>query len=90
MPPPPGSLQDHFRHVMEAYFGEASRVSFKLLEAFCRALAIPLDSMHHLFDVRGRHEGGPGSAREGREHGRRTHRCRCTHLRPSPARPHLF
>lgn len=36
---------------METYFDEMSRVSFKLLEAFCSALDIPLDSMHPLFDV---------------------------------------
>ncbi|PRW58404.1 2OG-Fe(II) oxygenase superfamily [Chlorella sorokiniana] len=42
--------QPLFRDVMETYFGEMSRVSFKLLEAFCSALDIPLDSMHGLFD----------------------------------------
>lgn len=46
-------MQPLFKDVMETYFGEMSRVSFKLLEAFCGALHIPRDSMHHLFDVRG-------------------------------------
>lgn len=63
---------------MEAYFDEMSRVSFKLLEAFCSALAIPLDSMHHLFDVgggcagwglRGRGLETAGGAWEGEEGG---------------------
>lgn len=51
--PPLPACQPIFRDVMETYFGEMSRVSFKLLEAFCSALHIPLDSMHGLFDVSG-------------------------------------
>ena len=56
-------MQAHFRATMEAYFGEMSRVSFKLLEAFSQALGLPLDTMHHMFQVGGRSCSGGSSAR---------------------------
>lgn len=67
---PPLVSQGRFRAAMEAYFGEASRVSFRLLEAFCCALAIPLDSLHHLFDVRGAGWCQVRRAGTGRQHAR--------------------
>eukprot|EP00887_Chlorella_sp_A99_P000058 scaffold16.g58.t1 len=44
--------QPEFRRVMEAWLGEMSRVSFKLLEAFSLGLHLPPHTLHPVFQAR--------------------------------------
>lgn len=55
-PPPPNTpltRQEEFKAALTAYVDEASRIAFKLMEAFSLGLGLPAQALHPAFGVSG-------------------------------------